>query len=142
MEKTVIQMEALLGKTIPNLEIPTVDEQRMKTMAALLRDPYPVHWDKDANKVLGIGEKVINQGPLNLSYIVNMLIHWQGPTCIRRLKAKFLKPVFGGDNVVAGGKVIEIINSSSSRVLCEIWLKRGNETVLSGEAEVTITNQE
>ena len=70
---------------IPSLDIPSVDPQRMKTMAALLRDPYPIHWDAEGNEKMGIKGNVVNQGPLNLSYLVNMLMNWQGQDCIRRL---------------------------------------------------------
>ena len=134
------ELSSYVGTALPSLEVNPVDPQKMKTMAALLRDPYPVHWDRKANEVLGIGNNVINQGPLNLSYVANMLMQWQGPTCIKRLKAKFLKPVLDNDTVIAGGKVIEVLDESSSRILCEIWLLRENETVLSGEAEIVITN--
>ena len=134
------ELSSYVGIDLPSLEVNPVDPQKMKTMAALLRDPYPVHWDRKANEVLGIGNNVINQGPLNLSYVANMLMQWQGPTCIKRLKAKFLKPVLDNDTVIAGGKGIEVLDESSSRILCEIWLLRENETVLSGEAEIVITN--
>ena len=134
------ELSSYVGIDLPSLEVNPVDPQKMKTMAALLRDPYPVQWDRKANEVLGIGNNVINQGPLNLSYVANMLMQWQGPTCIKRLKAKFLKPVLDNDTVIAGGKVIEVLDESSSRILCEIWLLRENETVLSGEAEIVITN--
>tara|TARA_Y100000817_G_C16822860_1_gene529747 strand:+ start:273 stop:695 length:423 start_codon:yes stop_codon:yes gene_type:complete len=139
MEKKMKELSSYVGTDLPSLEVNPVDPQKMKTMAALLRDPYPVHWDRRANEVLGIGNNVINQGPLNLSYVANMLMQWQGPTCIKRLKAKFLKPVLDNDTVIAGGKVIEVLDESSSRILCEIWLLRENETVLSGEAEIVIT---
>ena len=134
------ELSSYVGTDLPSLEVNPVYPHKMKTMAALLRDPYPVHWDRKANEVLGIGNNVINQGPLNLSYVANMLMQWQGPTCIKRLKAKFLKPVLDNDTVIAGGKVIEVLDESSSRILCEIWLLRENETVLSGEAEIVITN--
>ena len=38
------------GTAIPPWEMPSVDAGRMKTMAALLRDPYPVHWDRAATE--------------------------------------------------------------------------------------------
>ena len=76
----------------------------MKTMAALLRDPYPIHWDAEGNEKMGIKGKVVNQGPLNLSYIVNMLMNWQGQDCIRRLQVRFTGWVLGGDVLSAHGK--------------------------------------
>ena len=51
---------------IPSLIVEQVDPNKMKTMAAILRDPYPVHWDKDANDTLGLKGRVINQGLLTL----------------------------------------------------------------------------
>ena len=43
-----------LDHEIPSLIVEGVDPNKMKTMAAILRDPYPVHWDKDANETLGL----------------------------------------------------------------------------------------
>jgi len=128
-----------LDYEIPSLIVEGVDPNKMKTMAAILRDPYPVHWDKDANETLGLEGRVINQGPLNLSYVANMLIAWQGPSCIKRLQARFLKPVLDGDTVIAAGKIIEIIDHKKARVRARVWLSRDNEIVLEGEAEIQLS---
>jgi hypothetical protein len=53
-----------VGDALPPWTMSYVDPQRMKTMAAILRDPYEVHWDRDATAALGY-DGVINQGPLN-----------------------------------------------------------------------------
>ena len=34
---------------------------------------YPVHWDRRAVAAMGLGNRTINQGPLGLSYMINML---------------------------------------------------------------------
>ena len=93
----------VVGDVIPPWVMPSVDPARMKTMAAILRDPYPVHWDRVANEALGLGGRVINQGPLNLGYIANMLMTWTGPASIRRLTVGFGRPVLDGDRVGRGG---------------------------------------
>ncbi len=132
-------MEIEVGTQIPSLKIPSVDEQKMKTMAALLRDPYPIHWDAEGNEKMGIRGKVVNQGPLNLSYLVNMLIEWQGQECIRRLTVDFTGWVLGGDRLLACGKVIEILSDSNTRLAkCEIWLERQGERLLEGEAIIAL----
>ena len=126
---------------IPSLDIPSVDPQRMKTMAALLRDPYPIHWDVEGNEKMGIKGKVVNQGPLNLSYIVNMLMNWQGQDCIRRLQVRFTGWVLGGDVLSAHGKVVSLDTTSDELLAtCEIWLERDGERLLEGEAIVALTN--
>jgi acyl dehydratase len=119
------------GETIPGFVVESVDAQRMKTMAAILRDPYRVHWDREATTAMGLGGRVINQGPLNLSYIVNALHDYAGEGCIRRLTVAFHRPVFDGDHVVAGGRVV-----GNGRV--DVWLERHRagttEIVVSGTA--------
>ena len=135
-------MNIEVGHEIPSLDIPAVDPQKMKTMAALLRDPYPIHWDVDGNEKMGIKGKVVNQGPLNLSYVVNMLMNWQGQDCIRRLTVRFTGWVLGGDTLSAHGKVTSL-DDSTNRILanCEIWLERGDERLLEGEAIVALANE-
>jgi len=123
--------ELLEGTAIPPWQMPSVDPARMKTMAALLRDPYPVHWDPAATEGLGLGGRVINQGPLNLSYVANMLMAWAGPASIRRLTVSFGRPVLDGDRVVAGGRVREVVDGVAR---CDVWLARDGERVVTGTA--------
>ena len=69
-------------------------------VAAILRDPTPIHWDREATRALGLEGRLLNQSPVNLGYVINMLIAWAGPTCLRRLRTEFPLPVFDGDRVV------------------------------------------
>lgn len=131
------QIEA--GHVISPWTMPEVDPARMKTMAAILRDPYPVHWDRTSVDALGYGQRVINQGPLNLSYIVNMLLAWQGPACVRRLTVKFTRPVLDGDSVTAMGDVTEVADvDGERRAVCDIRLERDGEVVVTGTAVVAL----
>lgn len=132
-------MNAHVNDEIPPWVMERVDPARMKTMAAILRDPYSVHWDPVANAALGFPGRVINQGPLNLGYIVNMLLAWAGPSCVRRLTVSFGRPVLDGDRVVARGRVTAIqLEAGEQRAICEVWLERVGETVVSGTAVVAI----
>ena len=128
------------GTVIPPWEMADVDPQRMKTMAAILRDPYPVHWDREAVAAIGFGERVINQGPLNLSYITNMLMAWQGPECVRRLQVSFGMPVLDHDHVVATGTVTSIEDvDGERRAHCDVRLERDGRPVVTGTAVVALT---
>lgn len=132
-----------VGFEIPEWTMDVVDPQRMKTMAAILRDPYPVHWDRTAvaEMPIGLGERVINQGPLNLSYITNMLLAWQGPTCVRRLHVAFGRPVLDGDRVTAAGTVTSIdLVDGERRATCDIRLIRDGKAVVTGTAVVAISS--
>ena len=128
-----------VGDDIPSWTMESVDPARMRTMAAILRDPYPVHWDRDGNAAIGLPGRVVNQGPLNLGYVVNMLLAWAGPACVRRLSVSFGRPVLDGDRVTAGGRVIEVsITDDERRATCDVWLDRDGEHVVTGTAVVEL----
>jgi acyl dehydratase len=128
-----------VGDEIPPWTIPSVDPARMRTMAAILRDPYPVHWDREANAALGLAGRVVNQGPLNLGYIVNMLLAWAGPSCVRRLTVSFGRPVLDGDSVTARGRVNAVADvDGERRATCGVWLDRDGVHVVTGTAVVAL----
>jgi acyl dehydratase len=121
-----------VGDSIPPWTMECVTPERMKTVAASLRDPTPIHWDREATKALGLDGKLLNQSPINLGYLINMLIAWAGPTCIRRLRTEFPLPVFDGDRVTAGGVVTELVQTQGEDLaVCDLWLDRddGSRTV-------------
>ena len=130
--------DVVVGTEIPPWTMERVDPQRMKTMAAILRDPYEVHWDHEAIRPLGF-DRVINQGPLNLSYATNMLIAWQGPASIRRLNVRFTQPVFEGDHLAARGTVtaVEPVDGEL-RATCDIHLDRLDATTDDVEEDVVM----
>ena len=100
---------------------------------------YSVHWDRADNLRNGIGSRVINQGPLNLGYIANMLMAWAGTTSIRRLVVSFGNPVFDGDRVVARGIVTHLeMHHDEQLATCEVWLDRDGERVVWGTATVCL----
>ncbi len=127
----------LPGDPIPPFRLASVDAQRMKTMAAILRDPYPIHWDRKATAALGLGGRTVNQGPLNLGYIANMLMAWAGDDAIRRLIVEFHARVLDGDAIEAHGVVDSVTMTDSGwTATCSVWLERGPDRVVSGTAEV------
>lgn len=128
-----------IGDVIPEWDMPRVDPARMRTMAAILRDPYPVHWDRAANERIGLGGRVVNQGPLNLGYIVNMLHAWTGPGSVRRLTVSFGTPVLDEDHVTAKGRVADLVEvDGERRAVCEVWLERDGKAVVTGSAVVAL----
>lgn len=131
-------MTIKVGDTIPEWVMERVQPERMRTMAAILRDPNPVHWDRSAVAKLGFGHHTINQGPLGLSYMINMLHKWAGPTSIRRIVMRFPHIVLDGDRVAAKGKVLALRDEGGERLAdCEIWLERqGTGRLLEGTATV------
>jgi acyl dehydratase len=122
------------GALIPPLRV-VVRPEPMKLYAALARDPTPIHWDEGA-----AGGRVINQGPLNLGYVVNLLIAWAGPEAIREIDARFTDNVLAGDEVVAGGVVTAVRDGVA---VCEVWLDRvDGGRALTGTATIALATTE
>lgn len=131
-------MDIKVGDEIPSWDMPHVSAARMRTMAAILRDPNPVHWDRRVVAQMGRGDHTINQGPLGLSYMINMLHAWTGPTSVRRIFMKFPMAIFDADHVTAMGKVTAVREENGERLIdCDIWLHReGSNKPLAGTATV------
>ena len=117
-----------------------VSAERMRTMAAILRDPNPLHWDREAVAALplDLGQRTINQGPLGVGYLVNMLHAWAGPGCIRRLVMRFPQVVLDGERVIARGEVTAL-DAAAGTADCAIRLEHAERGVLlEGEATVAL----
>ena len=136
-------MNPKIGDSIPEWVMDSVSPERMRTMAAILRDPNPIHWDRDAvdSLSLGLGKRTINQGPLGLSYMINMLHSWAGPTSIRRIVMRFPQLVLDGERVVARGTVTGLRDDQGQSLAdCDIWLEHDDKGILlEGSATVLVS---
>lgn len=112
-------------------------------MAAILRDPNPVHWDRDAAAAQGFGHWTINQGPLGLSYMVNMLHAWAGPGCITQLFMIFPLAVLDGDRSTAPGRVTAVREDAGERFAdCGVrFACEGSAHPLEGRAMVCLADE-
>lgn len=110
---------AAVGDELPPFTA-VADPEHMKTVAALLGDPNMIHLDPNVSAALGFGERVVNQGPINLGWVHTMLVRWAGGADrVRSSRFRFRDNVFGGERVVAGGRVTAV---GSGEIECEVWL--------------------
>ena len=129
------------GDELDALVVESVSTEAMKTVAALLHDPNPIHFDVETVKALGMGDRPVNQGPNNMGYLVAMLSRAAGGReRIRSLRVRFLGNVFAGDRVVARGRVESIEDRDGERIAqVEVWLERGaDDRVLAGTASIVV----
>ena len=128
------------GTAIPDWTLESVDPQPMKVYAAIARDPNPIHWDRAEVAARGLGERLINQGPLSLGYVINMLLAWAGPAALCGLSARFTAPVLDGERVTAGGVVTAVRDDRGRQVAdCDVWLTRGDGVrAIEGTASVVL----
>lgn len=130
-----------IGTKIPPYEVTSVSADKMKTMAALLADPNPIHWDTKVTTELGMGDQPVNQGPLNMGYVMTMLSNWAGGRDrIKNFRVRFLGNVFAGDHLRATGFVTAVHNEQSLLLAeCNVTLQVvGGDEVLSGIATVEV----
>ena len=122
------------GQELPLLVIESVDPEKMKLMAAILRDPNPIHFDAERVKELGMGDRQVNQGPSNMSYLLNMVSSWAGGVgALRSADMRLLGNVFAGDRVECRGTVTAV---EEGLVTVEVEATVGEQPVLRGTVVV------
>jgi 3-hydroxybutyryl-CoA dehydratase len=124
------------GDTLPPFVIEAVSPDAMRDWSVFLADPNPIHLDVEVVKAKGLGDKRINQGPINVAYMMNMLM-MAFPGCrIETMDSRFLDNVYEGDRVVASGEVTSV---EGSRVTCDLKLDvDGRGTVNAGTATILV----
>jgi acyl dehydratase len=127
---------ARVGDELPPRVIEAVDAADMRLMAALLRDPNPIHFDVASVQALGLGDRVINQGPATLSYVADTVAAWAGGVAaVRGLDARLQGNVFAGDRVECGGRVTAI-DDQAGLVHLEVFARVDGRDVIVGTASV------
>jgi 3-hydroxybutyryl-CoA dehydratase len=129
-------MSYSVGDTLPPFVIESVNPQAMKQWSVFLADPNPIHLDVDVVKAKGLGDRVINQGPINVAYMMNMLMAAFPGARIDTMDARFLDNVYGEDKAIASGTITAI---EGNRISCEFTLTvEGRGVVNSGTATIII----
>ncbi len=130
-----------VGTELPGYEVPSVSAEKMKTMAALLADPTPIHWDVETLQALGMGDRPVNQGPLNMGYVMNAVTGWAGgPDRLRSLRVRFLGNVLAGHHLRVRATVTALRESDGVRLAdCDVVLEVvDGDPVVSGTATVVL----
>lgn len=125
-----------VGDALPPFTIESVSPDAMRDWSVFLADPNPIHLDVEVVKAKGLGDKRINQGPINVAYMINMLMTAFPGCTIETMESRFLDNVYEGDRVVASGTVTTV---ADGRVTCDLTLDvDGRGTVNAGTATIQI----
>ncbi len=123
---------------LPAFAVPEITRDRMLEVMDIMDDVNPIHSDEALVERLGL-RGLVNQGPANMSYVVNMLVAWAGdPAAIRELSFRFHRNVVPGDRPVARGRVLRRQRAGGQELAdCEFRLELADGTVaLSGAATI------
>jgi acyl dehydratase len=114
--------------------------ERVHALMELMRDTNPVHDDPELVEKRRLRGPV-NQGPANLSYVVNMLVGWAGPEMrLERFDFRFHDVVVPGDVVTSNGNVTAVERCGSDLRLSCAWSLdiEGGATAVTGTALIVI----
>jgi acyl dehydratase len=126
------------GETVGTLVVDPVPLAAMKTMAALLDDPTPIHYDAAAVRAAGLGQEPINQGTTNVGYLVELACRvGGGPDSLRSIDVRLHGSVFAGDRLRCTAEVLTV-DPEAGLVELELTGKVGTRTVLGGRATVAL----
>jgi 3-hydroxybutyryl-CoA dehydratase len=128
-----------VGSTLAPLRVARIDAASMKLWSKLLHDPNPIHLDRDAVRAMGLGDRLLNQGPANLACIISMLLGALPGARVESLDVRYVDNAFEGDSVEANGRITEILPGSPPRIVCEVSLQAiGRGPVIQGAATLIL----
>ncbi len=133
-------MELTAGTELPSLVVDGISVDDIRTVMDVMGDVNPVHIDEELVRRLGL-RGLVNQGPANLGYVVNMLLRtFPEPAVLRRLAFRFHASSSPGDELTARARILEASSvNGGSALRCEITLDRQDGArVLSGTADVLV----
>lgn len=76
-----------------------VDGAKIKTLALLLADPNPIHFDPEAAEILGTNGRLVNQGPSTIAMVYNLFARELPDHRVKRLDVRLLGSVLESDSV-------------------------------------------
>ena len=122
------------GDGLPAYVIDCVDTKAMRQWSRFLADPNPIHLDPEAVRAKGLGDRVINQGPINVAYMMNCVLAAFPGSRIENMTSRFLDNVYGGERLVAQARVESV---ERNRITCSISLQSEDRGTVNS-AVVTI----
>lgn len=129
-------MRPEIGTALPPRIIDSVDPQTMAAWAPILGDPNPIHLDREAVRARGLGDRRINQGPINMAYVMDMLAAALPGSRIARMTSRFLDNAYEGDRLTASAIVTAV---EPGAVAVDFTLKaEGRGAVLAGSARIIL----
>lgn len=125
---------------MPERRIDVVSPDTMQAWAPILADPNPIHLDRAAVRASGLGDRRINQGPINVAYVMDMLHAALPGSVIESFSNRFVDNVYEGEALVANATVTSVEQRDGvARIACDFVLtslERG--PVITGKATVAI----
>jgi acyl dehydratase len=107
-----------VGDVLPPLVLDEVQDHDIFLTALILRDPNPIHWNLEAVRAAGLGDRYVNQGGATMAFVMNLLQRWADGdrAALRRVSCRFRGNVFAGDTLEVTGVVTSVEPAAEDRV--------------------------
>lgn len=132
-------MSSTQASAIPPFVTEPIRLADVVTVMEVMDDVNPVHIDAELVQSLGL-RGLVNQGPANLGYVVNMLLAWAGaPGALRRLRFRFHSISCPGDRLTARAQITAIDPHDRCRVTTSFTLEQEDGVlVCDGTADLQL----
>jgi acyl dehydratase len=128
--------ELQVGQRLAPFSIECVDSERIKTLAAILQDPTPTHLDTAVTRARGMGDSLMTQGALNMTWFVEAAVRFAGGADrLVSFKVRFLDNVFAGERFECTGTITKI-DADAAQAELELVATANGRPVLGGTAVV------
>jgi 3-hydroxybutyryl-CoA dehydratase len=125
-----------VGQRVEPFVVESVDAGRVKTMAAILQDPTPIHLDPEATRARGLGDALATQGALNMTWFTETAARFAGGwERLLDFNVRFLDNVYAGERVECTGTVTAV-DASKGEAELELLAAANGRPVLAGTAVV------
>jgi acyl dehydratase len=123
-----------VGDKLPAREFGPFTQDRLAAYADASGDSNPIHLDESLAAKAGLAAPPV-QGMLLMSTFVAALESWRSDLAVRRLSAKFLRPVLAGETIVVSGRVAEVGATHAPIITLRLVAHNGQrEMVILAEA--------
>lgn len=95
-----------------------ITEDSAHVWARVLEDPNPIHQSANAVARLGLGDRLINQGPTNIAYLINALEYNFPGIILKNMQARLVGMIHCGDIIQVYGVVEDISRDNETGSIC------------------------
>lgn len=116
-----------IGDKLP-VRVLRFDRADLERYAAVSGDDNPIHLDANLARRAGLEAPPVH-GMLLMGSFEPALEAWRPDFVLQRLSAKFLRPVFAGENVEISGRVVEVGAGEAPHTLLRLLVHNSKREV-------------
>ncbi len=131
-------MRLEVGQKLDPFVVEQVRGDTMRLVAALMDDPNPIHFNPKASQSLGLGERLVTQGPVAVGFLLTMIARNLGRADrVVYSKARFLGSIFENDRVECSGEIIDIDDEAKiATIACKAHVSGENVLTLTAQVDL------